>query len=580
LTIEESVMHTETEAESQVPADDAAPAGFVGAASFHRPAEIEVSARPAIKDGLSHHASLEVDEGAEVVLRWSCEGAAGVRIEPPGVELKGSSGEHRCAVNGLTVFCISAVDSAGSSIAQGQVVVSTHEVDACVSPHASVAATTTGAAHGDSHIFDATALAWWSDKLCNLAATKQEAARIKNLSLAYGLRMYKALLGWELSETSPGSGKFNGCVYSVDPVEPTGTPPEIYNTLRKEFIKDRCNEWPASLPSLPSSATTRTIDGQACSIVTAFGLKWILSGATNCSCSQLAALLAAQPDGKLCVRKTAGADPVVYDAFDDGVTVQLDKPSKKKISIVRLFENSFAQVQQLTVGGVTTWDGLGKGPYQAMQLLGLGTYLGTGELSSDEPNLRLARLGDACSSEGHAFMVGDMIYVVEFEPPPEVAEEGSKHKSARHKPKAEKMLVLQSSFAKGSGELLPYKDLDSINYLEKSMSAADCDALIDNEQPFLDKVAAFLNTQPGETLPFDDQRRKVLSVTCDRVVQFSSNTRLKSGRVTVAGKFVDPAGKVDDELTRKHAAMNGISRVRSLARSKVVFARFYAHSAG
>jgi hypothetical protein len=46
-----------------------------------------------------------------------------VRIETPGLELDASSGGHRCTVNGLTVFCISAVDSAGSAIAQGQVVV-------------------------------------------------------------------------------------------------------------------------------------------------------------------------------------------------------------------------------------------------------------------------------------------------------------------------------------------------------------------------------------------------------------------------------------------------------------------------
>jgi len=526
-----------------------------------RPPDLSLTATPAIPDGAKHlHDSVELQAGGNVILHWSCPDAAGVRLHPMELEVKGGTGEQPFRVDATTLFSAEALDESGAVIAQAELLVATHEPTACYSPHATVAAAPAPAVQADAHIFDATGLTWWKDDLCHLAATQQDDARKKNLSLAYGLRMYKELLKWELTETKPGSGTYDGCVYSAE-----GSP-ALYTTLRKDFIEDGYVEWPGTLPFLPPDAKTRTIKKQDYSLVKAYGVNWILSGATNCTCSQLAALVAAQPDGKFYVRKKKGEAPLAYDVFGESAKIPLDAPSKEKLSLWKIFEGAFAQARKTTLGKAVVFSDLAKGPYQALQLLGLGTYLGKGEPSNDDENLRLARLGDHGSSTGHAFLVGDVIYKVEFAP-----------KSSKGK-KGETMRVLQSSFAKGDGELLPMKG--GIDFQAKSLSAGDCDALIADEKTFLDKVDRFHAIKAEDTLWFDDQKRKVHSIEVYRIVQFSANTHLQENLTPIAGKFYTAGGKVDDATTKKYAAINGVSREQQIGKNSVVFARFYAHSDG
>ncbi len=373
-------------------------------------------------------------------------------------------------------------------------------------------------------------------------------AQSKKLSLEMGLRMYKALLGWE-SDGTKGVG---------------------YSTCNKAHYgtvipKELCPEW----PNLSfSSVSSITVDGTTYQKFKCFGVTWVGSDFTNCCNSQMAALTVALGGKKFGIKNGEGTI-VTYDITDDKVKV--DIKAKKggktlKYGALVVFEQTFVSgTQYYDTDDNPLYAGDYGGMIYAIKFLKIGEPLF--KFSKAQEDLKKMRVGDAATYDGHAWLVGDVRYGVWFEG------------NAAAKPDC---ILDQSSFLDGSaGTLVKLAKNKTTRSAEgrKLMTAADCDWIIANEAEFLKRTQAFLDakklTEPGGS------EKSVGKIELVHWRVFSANGNKKTAHSKQYDQQKDGTFELNEKATEQLKYINGITRPWCpdlKYASKVAAGRYYGPS--
>jgi len=351
-------------------------------------------------------------------------------------------------------------------------------------------------------------------------------AQSKKLSLEIGMRMYKALLGWESDGT-------NGVGYSTCNKDHYGT------VIPKELSP----EWPdVGL----SSVATVEVDGATYSKFKCFGVNWVGSNFTNCCNSQMAALTIAL-GGKTFGIKKADGTTVDYDITDDKVRTEVKAKKGGKMikrGALVVFEQTFVSGMLFyDAGDNPLYGGSYGGMIYAIKFLEIGEPLF--KFTKKQEDLKKMRVGDPATYDGHAWLVGDIRYGVWFE--------GNKNE----KPDA---ILDQASFidnAAGTLVLLTKKTNTRSADGRKPMTAADCDWVTANEAEFERRIQAFLEarklTAPGGSEKNVDKVEvvhwRVFSANGNKKTAHSKQYDLKDG------KF-----ELNEKATQQLKYINGITR--------------------
>jgi hypothetical protein len=362
----------------------------------------------------------------------------------------------------------------------------------------------------------------------------------KKLSMKFGLRMMRALIDWELKEDG---GQKTGTIYS-------------WNGVVKKYLKlfpHEATEWPM-LDSMMQIEPTRKLSygGQEHGVWNAFGVTWAATGATNCCNSQMAAVFASLPDGKMRIKKDDGVMELdVVKGTPAAPGIKGYPPDKKPIGYSSVFGNAWIQgdgSHMLTTKGKRIAETSKYiSPAWAMRWLGVGDAVGTwGEVKA-LPNVRI---GDNACWYSHNWLVGDIRY--------EVSLKGLKTP----------VYVDQSDFARGDHPQPQNGKPDKGGYL---MTKDDCLWVEQNEELFEARLKAFLE---AKTLEFDGKDHDVSGIKTVSARVFSANCMswtykgvvYGTARGVVYSRIADTDGskaehwKEEQDLTHNSRLGLGISR--------------------
>ena len=356
----------------------------------------------------------------------------------------------------------------------------------------------------------------------------------KKLSMKFGMRMMRALIEWELRETG---GQKTGTVYSWNGVV----------AKYPRLAPRRGTEWPA-LDAMMQIAPTDKINfgGEDRGVWHAFGIEWVATGATNCCNSQMAAIFASLPDGKMRVKKDDGAleiDVVKGTPAAPGIQGHPADDAKKAISYGSVFANAWIQAEGSHLklaNGKKVFGGYAYiAPAWAMKWLCVGDAVGKW---GEEAALSKVRMGDNACWYSHNWLVGDIRY--------EVALKGRKTP----------VYVDQSDFARGE-HAQPQAE-SAAGYL---MTRDDCLWVEQHEEEFEARLKAFLE---GTTLEFDGKDCEVSKIKAVAARVFSANCVASGDYGTARGVVYKKSGEgktpddwTEDEGATTRARMHlGISR--------------------
>lgn len=400
------------------------------------------------------------------------------------------------------------------------------------------------------------------------------------LSLHFGLRMYKALLGWLWTGTwdkATKQGTYAGVGYSTTNAKHYGTQAQL-DAGQAVLHKDLGNEWPdvqlagARAKDAKGADKTVTVDGKSYPVYKCFGCEWVGTQFTNCCNSQMAALAVALGGGKFTVKGgeeygVARAGSTTYDVANDSVLVSVATSAKgkeKKRGALVVFEQTFVTGtlfykdgkplygRNETAGGTTTLKLDYGGMIYAIAALGIGEPLFTFDESKDQAKLKLMRIGDLAATQGHAILIGDVRYGVWVE-------------GGSTLPTRPDYVLDQSSFIDSSaGTLVSATGKDPMTVTGRAeMTAADCDTLIGMEATFLSSVKAFLEAT-ALTLPGGGsgkiRQTKVLGwrVFTANGLYDTAHARVYDG--TGKKKLKDPPYTLSLSRTAAKFSENGITR--------------------
>jgi hypothetical protein len=381
--------------------------------------------------------------------------------------------------------------------------------------------------------------------------------------MKFGMRMMRALIDWELKEEG---GQRTGTIYS-------------WNGVVKKYPKlapHRGNEWPA-LDGMMQIQPVGEIQygGATRAIWHAFGVEWVSSGATNCCNSQIAAVFASLPDGKMRIKK------------DDGV-VELDvvkgtpaapgfkgyAPDKHPIGFAAVFGNTWIQGDQshlrTTDGKKIAANSAYISPAYAMRWLGVGDAVAKW---GDVKALPKVRIGDNACWSSHNWLVGDVRYEVTLK--------------GRKTP----VYVDQSDFVRGEHAQPQAGRPNTGGYL---MTRDDCLWVEQHEEEFEARLQAFLD---GKTLEFEGKDHDVSGIKAVSARVFSANCVAAGIYNTARGVVYAKAGGTDGtkaehweekpDLTHSNRLYLGVSRPWGTfaaqtkgSEANFGFARFYDNAGG
>jgi hypothetical protein len=408
----------------------------------------------------------------------------------------------------------------------------------------------------------------------------------EGLSLHFGLRMYKALLGWLWTGTwdkTKNQGTYAGVGYSTTNSKHYGTQ-ELIDKKEAVLHKDLGNEWPdvklagARAKDAKGKDKTVTVGGKSYPVYKCFGCEWVGTDFTNCCNSQMAALAFALGGGKFTVKGgkeygVARSGSKTYDIANDSLTVSVatsDTGKEKNRGALVVFEQTFVTGtlfykagkplygRNETVGGKTTLKMDYGGMIYAISALGIGEPIFTFDDSKKQEKLKLMRIGDLAATQGHAILIGDVRYGIWFEG-------GSLDE------KRPDFVLDQSSFIDAAaGTLVSAAGKNPMNVTGRTeMTAADCDKLMGMEATFLKSVQTFLDAKelarPGGT-----GKVRRLDVLGWRV--FTANGLYDTAHACVydgtgTKKLKDPPYKLSLTRTAASFADDGITRPWKTAES-------------
>ena len=389
----------------------------------------------------------------------------------------------------------------------------------------------------------------------------------KKLSMKFGMRMMRALLDWELKDEG---GERKGTIYS-------------WNGVVQKYPKlapQRGTEWPAldALMQIDPVAKVSHGGGER-GVWHAFGVEWVASGATNCCNSQMAAVFASLPDGKMRIKKSDGVVELdVVKGTPAAPGIQGHAPEKNPIGYTSVFGNTWIQGDsshlRTTDGKRIAKNSAYISPAWAMQWLGVGDAVGKwGEVAA----LPKVRMGDNACWYSHNWLVGDVRYEVKLKG----------YKTA--------VYVDQSDFARGEHPQAHGGAADKGGY---QMNKEDCLWVEQHEEEFEARLAAFLVTK---TLEFEGKDYEVTSIKAIAARVFSANCMAWTIKGTVYGTargviYSQVAGtdgskpdhwKEEPGMTKNARLGLGISRPWGLfsaqyrnGEANFGFARFYDNAGG
>jgi hypothetical protein len=246
-------------------------------------------------------------------------------------------------------------------------------------------------------------------------------------SMAFGIRMYKALVQWLYYRPVSGNdyGPTSKTPYSTD-----CTPEQdahYKDDLKERYSSlDRINQWPAlavTHPFIEWDSERPPAAGQpAEKVYTVFGIDYIGSGFTNCSSSQLAAFFVSLGSRMARVRLPTGERRYAMGTATSGHKVPGLEQHDPALTFNKCVQGSGAP------GRFGNWKNFGMG-LLGMQFLGVGDAIDTsggpyatpqpykGFYTRDPKVLYHVRIGDWANSTGHAWLVGDVRYGLWFDDP-------------------------------------------------------------------------------------------------------------------------------------------------------------------
>ena len=384
-------------------------------------------------------------------------------------------------------------------------------------------------------------------------------AKSKKLSMKFGMRMMRALLDWELRDEG---GERVGCIYS-------------WNGVVKKYKAPAgvLNEWPALDGLMQVGPAKKTAGG--ISLWHAFGIEWGASGSSNCCNSQMAAVFAALPDGKMRIQKQDGLlelDVVKSTPKAPGLKDHPPDDPDKAVGYASIFSNVWIQAEgskYRSADGKKLFAGYQYiAPAWAMKWLGVGEPIGKW---GDEASLLDVRMGDNACWFSHNWLVGDVRYAVALK--------------GRKTP----VYVDQSDFVRGDH---PDAQPESRNGGYK-MTKDDCLWLEQNEGLFEARLQAFLGARKLEFEGKDSDVDRIKPVAA-RVFSANCVASDKFGTANGAvyerksdGKTADDWVR-NDEKTKSNRLGLGVSRPWNKFEDQVRkgfgncwgFARWYDNAGG
>ncbi len=383
-------------------------------------------------------------------------------------------------------------------------------------------------------------------------------ANSKKLSMKFGMRMMRALIDWELHLDG---GERAGCIYS-------------WNGVVKKYRAPAgvLNEWP-KLDGMMQIDPVKKTDG-GIPLWHAFGIEWGASGASNCCNSQMAAVFAALPDGKMRIKKSDGVlevDVVKCTPNAPGIKDHPPDDKKKAVGYANVFSNVWIQAEgskyRTTDGKKIFSSGQYIAPAWAMKWLGVGEPVGKW---GDESCLKDVRMGDNACWFSHNWLVGDLRYEVTLK--------------GRKTP----VYVDQSDFARF--DHADPKAQDTGGY---KMTKDDCLWVEQNEATFEARLQAFLG---GDKLEFEGKDYDVAKIKPHSVRVFSANCVAFDKYGTASGVVYERQtdGKTADDWVKNDTKTKnnwlglGVSRPWTTFASQVKkeygncwgFARWYDNAGG
>ncbi|MGZ6142123.1 MAG: peptidoglycan-binding domain-containing protein, partial [Myxococcales bacterium] len=280
----------------------------------------------------------------------------------------------------------------------------------------------------------------------------------RKTSIQFGLRLYEALLEWELQYENgivKPDAEGRGCLYSANHDKSYKPYEDVYNKFFEALpLEQRWKpgtqspmyaEWPRIDLSHPEieeggSGIPKFVDlnGKKYKLYDA-AANWVANGRTNCCNSQFAAFFVAAGGKKIQVKKTDGP-PVSYSLRNKGnADPYIGKNDKDKdIRPIMAF-----QAAVMCNGANKDNDGnlihdhfLRGGGTSAMLCLGLGEPVAeNGKYTINQDSLVQVRLGDWANWFSHSWLVADVEYGI----------------WTKDDAKQPDIKVAQSSFVKGSG---------------------------------------------------------------------------------------------------------------------------------
>lgn len=240
-----------------------------------------------------------------------------------------------------------------------------------------------------------------------------------NTSMAFGLRMYRALKEWVFDENSGASAPTGYSIFGSPPLET----PVFLRGLKdmgwdlKEGGLELGNAWPA----LPKSHPSIAYDGIASSGTAHWarynlmGVTFLANGYANCVMVQLAALFVANGSRWVSIRD---GGKVRRHSFRNDET---DDPYQNNDDPMAEFATRVVGRRGLP-GSIglgcdgATWLGIGKPIPAEMSVARNAKKPYDGRYTADQDVLRNVLIGDWANTSGHHFLIGDVRYAIWFKP--------------------------------------------------------------------------------------------------------------------------------------------------------------------
>jgi hypothetical protein len=276
----------------------------------------------------------------------------------------------------------------------------------------------------------------------------------------------------------------------------------------------------------------------------AFGIVWGGTGATNCCNSQIAAVFASLPDGKMRIKKAdklLEIDVVQNTPKVEGIEGYPHDDSRKALGYAGVFWQVWIQSGSnpayKTSDGKRIWGGYEySSPAYAMRWLQVGEPVAKW---GDKASLTKVRMGDDACWWSHNWLVGDIRYEVTLK--------------GRKTP----VYVDQSDFARGE-----HPDPQPTNKLGgHKMTKADCTWVELHEEEFEARLKHFLE---GKSLDFEGKNYEIGKIEVLSARVFSANGVSFNQYATAAGvvyeKHADGSWTPHQESSKRNRLGLGISR--------------------